>query len=82
MAIGYLIKITLTLMLMKMYDKNMRKVIEILEKDSINGLTITELVKTSKLSRHIILKTLALLEGADKVSVRKAGMAKIYFLKT
>ena len=64
-----------------MGDKNINKIIEILEKESVRGLTITELVKTSKLSRHIVLKTLALLEGADKVSIRKAGMAKIYSLK-
>ena len=66
---------------MKMPDKNTKKIIEILEKESTSGLTITELVKTSKLSRHIVLKTLAQLEGADKVRIRKAGMAKIYSLK-
>ena len=64
-----------------MGDKNIKKIIEILERESTRGLTITELVKTSKLSRHIVLKMLALLEGADKVSIRKAGMAKIYLLK-
>ena len=66
---------------MKMGDKNMKKIIEILEKESTSGLTITELVKSSKLSRHIVLKTLAQLEGADKVFIRNAGMAKIYSLK-
>ena len=74
-------KISLALALIKMSDKNIKKIIEILEKESVKGSTITELVKTSKLSRHIVLKTLAQLEGADKVSVRKAGMAKIYLLK-
>ena len=69
------------LILMKMGDKNIKKIIEILKKESVMGLTITELVKISKFSRHIVLKTLALLEGADKVSIRKAGMAKIYSLK-
>jgi len=64
-----------------MGDKNIKKIIEILEKESTSGLTITELVKSSKLSRHIVLKTLAQLEGADKVLIRKAGMAKIYSLK-
>ena len=64
-----------------MPDKNMKKIIEILEKESVKGSTITELVKNSKLSRHIVLKTLAQLEGADKVRIRKAGMAKIYSLK-
>ena len=65
-----------------MDDKKTSKIIRILEKNSDSGLTITELVKTSKLSRHIVLKMLALLEGADKVLIRKAGMAKIYSLKT
>ena len=44
-----------------MGDKNIEKIIEILERESTRGLTITELVKTSKLSRHIVLKVLALL---------------------
>ena len=64
-----------------MGDKNINKIIEVLEKEFTRGLTITELVKTSKLSRHIVLKNLALLEGADRVSIRKIGMAKIYSLK-
>ena len=66
---------------MKMDDKNIKKIIDILEKEVISGSTITELVKTSKLSRHVVLKTLALMEGADKVFIRSAGMAKIYSLK-
>lgn len=65
-----------------MGDKNIKKILEILEKESVKGSTITEFVKTSKLSRHIVLRTLAQLEGANKVSIRKAGMAKIYSLKT
>ena len=81
--VTYLIKISLALALglMEMSDKNLKKIIKILEKESTSGLTITELVKSSKLSRHIVLKTLAQLEGANKVSIRKAGMAKIYSLK-
>ena len=63
-----------------MFDKKTNKVIRILRKNSGNGLTITELVKVSKLSRHNIITTLAKLEGANRVSVRKAGMAKIYSL--
>ena len=67
-------------MKLKMFDEKTRKVIRILKKNLNSGFTITELVNTSKLSRHIVLKTLALLEGANKVSVRKVGMAKIYLL--
>lgn len=44
------------------------------------GLTITEIVKISKLSRHKILTALAKLEGAERVFIRNVGMAKIYFL--
>lgn len=64
-----------------MFDKKVNKIIDVLEKDHSNGLTITEIVRISKLSRHIVLKTLAQLEGANKVSIRKVGMAKIYLLK-
>ncbi len=64
-----------------MDDKIINKIIRILEKSRIKGLTITELVKVSKSSRHKVLTALAKLEGANKVFIRKAGMAKIYFLK-
>ena len=64
-----------------MFDNKANKIIKILEKNYNNGLTITELVMISKLSRHIVLKILAQLEGANKVSIRKVGMAKIYLLK-
>lgn len=64
-----------------MGDKIVSKVIKILNENSKTGLTITELVKVSKLSRHNVLTTLARLEGAGKVSIRKAGMAKIYSLQ-
>jgi len=56
------------------------KLIRILKKNSERGLTITELVNKSELSRSAVRTVLAKLEGAKKVSVRKAGMAKIYFL--
>jgi len=54
--------------------------IKILNKNLEKGLTITELVKKSNLSRSAIRTVLARLEWAGKVSVRKAGMAKIYAL--
>lgn len=63
-----------------MIDKNIARIIKIL-KENPEGLTITELVKISKLSRHRVLTALAKLEGADKVLIRRAGMAKIYSLK-
>jgi len=65
-----------------MSDEIVNKIIRILKKGTVKGLTITELVRVSKLSRHKVLTALAKLEGADKVFIRNAGMAKIYFLKT
>ena len=45
-----------------------------------NDLTITEIVDKTKLSRSAIRTALAKLDGADKVHVRKIGMAKVYHL--
>ncbi len=45
------------------------------------GLTIIEVVKLSGLSRTSVRIALARLEGAGAVSIKEAGMAKIYFLK-
>jgi predicted transcriptional regulator len=56
------------------------KLMKVLDKNS-RGLTITELVKTCALSRSAIRIELAKLEGANKVSIRKIGMAKVYLLK-
>lgn len=46
-----------------------------------DGLTITEIVKTTKLNRSSVRTALAKLDGAEKVIVRKIGMAKVYYLK-
>ncbi len=46
-----------------------------------NGLTITEIVEKTKLNRSSVRTALAKLDGAEKVFVRKIGMAKVYFLK-
>ncbi len=66
--------------LLIMIDKNIARIIKILKENPV-GLTITELVKVSKLSRHKVLTALAKLDGGNKVLIRKAGMAKIYLLK-
>lgn len=58
-----------------------KKIINILKKNSEKGLTITELVKISKLTRSAIRTILARLEGAGKVFIRKVGMVKVYVLK-
>ena len=54
-----------------------KKIIGFIRKNDI-GLTITELVSMSKLSRSTVRVILARLEGAERISFRKVGMAKIY----
>jgi predicted transcriptional regulator len=55
------------------------KIIKILEKKN-RGYSITELVNISKLSRSAIRTSIAKLEGANRISFRNIGMAKVYFL--
>lgn len=50
-------------------------------RDGKDGLTITDLVSLSKLSRSTVRVILARLEGAEKISFRKVGMAKIYVME-
>jgi len=57
------------------------KVVRILQKDDNSGLSITEIVKISRLSRCAVRTALAKLEGGGNVFVRKIGMAKVYSLK-
>ncbi len=45
------------------------------------GYTISELAKKLKMSRNTISNALAYFEGAGKVKIRQAGMAKLYFIK-
>lgn len=59
-------------------DKNRETIINELKKN-YNGFTISELAKKLNLSRQTIANAFAFLEGAEKVKIRKAGMAKIYF---
>ena len=59
-------------------DRHRDKIIKELKK-SKNGYTISELSKKLKLSRQTIANIFAFLEGAQKVNIRKVGMAKIYF---
>jgi len=56
------------------------KIISELMHDKNTGLSITEIVKLTKLSRSAVRTNLARLEGADKVKARKIGMAKVYIL--
>lgn len=58
---------------------NAKKVFRILK--NFDDLTITDIVRKSKFSRATTRIALAKLEGADKVLIRKVGMAKLYSLK-
>jgi predicted transcriptional regulator len=71
---------TTFLMVDKKRDKVIDKVVSILKANS-SGLTITELVKLTKLNRSAVRTALAILDGAEKVSVKRIGMAKVYSLK-
>jgi DNA-binding transcriptional ArsR family regulator len=57
------------------------KVIKLLEKEGRLGLSITDLVSNSKLSRSAIRIILAKMEGARMVKFRRVGMAKLYYLE-
>lgn len=43
------------------------------------GYTISELASKLNVSRHTIANIFAFFEGAEKVSIRQVGMAKIYY---
>ena len=66
--------------MLKRRDVVENKIIETLIKNSGKGLTITELVNASKISRSAVRIALAKLEGAKKVSIREIGIAKVYSL--
>ena len=48
-------------------------------KEKKEGFTVSELASKLKVSRHKISNIFAFLEGAEKVIIRQAGMAKIYY---
>lgn len=60
---------------------NENLIFELIRKNNGNGLTITELVILSKMSRSTVRVALARFEGANKVFFRKIGMAKVYILE-
>lgn len=57
---------------------NRERIVKELKKNP-NGFTVSELSKKLNLSRQTIANCFAFLEGAKKVKIRQAGMAKIYF---
>jgi len=64
-----------------MEKKRAEAILSTLKKNPENGLTITEIVDLSRLSRSAVRTILAQLEGANQVSVRNIGMAKLYSFK-
>jgi predicted transcriptional regulator len=60
---------------------NPDKIIRLL-KDNKSGLTITEISNLLDVSRNTAVVSLAWLEGADRIRIRRVGMAKIYSLKS
>jgi DNA-binding transcriptional regulator GbsR (MarR family) len=61
-------------------DNTVKKIVSVLKVNS-DGLTITEIVSKTKLGRSAVRTSLAKLEGGNKVSVKKIGMAKLYSIK-
>ncbi len=59
---------------------NHEKIIELLRM-SKSGLTIADISKLLKITRNTVAISLARLEGAKQIEIRKVGMAKIYSLK-
>lgn len=57
------------------------EIIGILKESNREGLSITQLVAISKLSRSRVRIIIAKLDGARQVNIRKIGMAKIYTVK-
>ncbi|MFA5176085.1 MAG: ATPase domain-containing protein [Candidatus Nanoarchaeia archaeon] len=65
---------------MKEKDKHQITIEDIL-KSHKQGLTISEIMKKLNLARHTVLARLNMLEGQNKVNLRKINMAKLYYWK-
>ncbi len=63
----------------KIGDNDLDKITYILKNNS-EGLTITDIVDKTNLSRSAIRTALSKLEGGNRVSIKKIGMAKVYTL--
>jgi len=82
LVFGFKLKLILsTILFTIMFTWEEEAVISMLRKHGDGGLTITDLVKISGLSRSTVRTILAKLDGAGKISFRKIGMAKLYSVK-
>ena len=59
---------------------NYEKINNLLKKSN-SSLTIAEISKLLRITRNTVAVSLAKLEGARQVDIRKVGMAKLYSLK-
>jgi len=57
------------------------KIIDLLSENN-SSLTMAEISRLLKISRNTVAVSLSRLEGAERVVIRKVGMAKLYSLKT
>lgn len=57
-----------------------QKILKALEKNK-EGLSITDVVNKTGLSRSYIRTALASLNGSGKIKLRKVGVSKIYSIK-
>jgi hypothetical protein len=62
-------------------DNNIANIIVRVLKKNKEGLTITALSEKIKLNRFVTRLNLARLEGANKVNMRRIGMAKLYTVR-
>lgn len=72
-------------MVEKKSDKEMvekesdKEILNVLNK-SENGLSITNVVDKTKLSRSYVRTALAVLKASGKIKMRNVGVAKIYYI--
>ena len=65
----------------KIIDGPEKKIISLLKKNHITGMTITDFVNESKMTRSRVKTAISRLEGAGKISCEKVSKAKLYFLE-
>lgn len=54
-------------------------IFDVVRNSRTRGLSITDIVKVSGVSRGVVRISLARLEGAGKISYREVGISKVYY---